>query len=178
MCLVLQPKPAGDQATPDAFAAGKYLGRCRVFPNVSAGLVRSTESSVPPVIARIGVRRAREEEIKKKKKRGRKSNWIYSFLKARPQSSSHLPLHHQRWFFLKPAWDQWMSYCTPSNPGLSHWNKSLLFHIFKLTTYTSPICMEKSGKEARCLGEKAENRSSLAMPLRHRVLKKMVFTCS
>lgn len=73
MCLVLQPKPAGDQAAPDAFAAGKYPGRCRVFPNVSAGLVRSTESSVPPVIARIGVRHAREEEMEKKKKEGERA---------------------------------------------------------------------------------------------------------
>lgn len=81
---MLQPKPAGDQATPDAFAAGKYLGRCRVFPNVSAGLVRSTESSVPPVIARIGVRRAREEEIKKKKKK-REKEQLNLFL---PKSTS------------------------------------------------------------------------------------------
>lgn len=52
------------------------------------------------------------------------------------------------------------------NQFISHFQAYHLHYIF-------PISLEKGTQEARCLGEKAENRSSLAVSLMHHKCKKV-----
>lgn len=90
-----------------------------------------------------------------------------------PQSSSHIPMPLPGLIFPNPPWTQCISHHMLYHPDHSHWNKSHLFHISRLITYPLFRKYLKSRRKVKRLGEKAENRSSLAMPLMHHVCKRV-----
>lgn len=176
----LQPEPASGQATPDIFAAGKYTGRCRVFSKSLQEYLGPQRASVPSVTARIRGRRA-WREVKRKREKEQlklllpKGKFISCYHRAAP---AYL-LHCQSWFSLtQDGLGVFHTIRSTTQPTAAEINP--IYFTFLGLSLTSHITYpdgEKQKRKARCLGEKAENRSSLTMSLMHHVCKRARRKC-